>query len=214
MKIVKLKLSTASSDIMNTTSQALCYTFEFGSSWYLPIYTVCVNIRLQRTRNMEFVRVWVGRLVFLELWDLTTSQFVVLLLWDFFFSWKKWKKIRSIFMFLLLTFGLRSSSLGAAGAAAAAVVEVETAAATGALLALAASLALCFSRRLSSLSSINPINFFFSQKVKKNFNHWLLRDHFSSNRILMSACRGWACTFWCHISITIWRVVSWRSEKR
>ena len=37
MKIVKFKLSAASSDIMNTTSQALRDTFEFGSSWYLPI---------------------------------------------------------------------------------------------------------------------------------------------------------------------------------
>lgn len=57
---------------------------------------------------------------------------------------------------LLLTFGLRSSSLGPAGVAAAAMVEVS---AVGALLALTASLALCFSRRLSSLSNQkNPID--------------------------------------------------------
>jgi hypothetical protein len=74
------------------------------------------------------------------------------------------------FLCLPLTFGLRSSSLGPAAAAAAAVVEVEPAAAVGALLALAASLSLCFSRRLSSLQ----IKIHRSKKKifqKRKFNH-------------------------------------------
>ena len=68
-------------------------------------------------------------------------------------------------VYYLLTFGLRSSSLGPA---AATVVEVESA---GALLALAASLFLCFSRRLSSLqikihrSAQNPFYFIFQNEI-------------------------------------------------
>ena len=70
---------------------------------------------------MELLRVWVGRLVLLVLQDLTTSHFVVLLLWNLIIFQ------RNSFFMLATYVWVEISSLGTA---AATVVEVEPAAAS------------------------------------------------------------------------------------
>ena len=64
---------------MDTSSKALSDTVKLGAGRDLALGTINLDVFYKRNRNLKLVRVRVGALSFLELLDVSRTQFEVLL---------------------------------------------------------------------------------------------------------------------------------------